>query len=727
MPNWLASELCMVASFSLGAWKTFKVLKHGGTDYNLLKTWCLLGLLRAFEEYFEFLVSWIPFYWLGKCLGLGLLYLPGGNIPTVVFERFVVLGMDKAHHVLNNLVVPNVVEFAVSLPWRVLLVLFPSMPPPPSSGGGGGSAWNAGKKNAGGRGAKGKGKGKGALGSQLQHLNTPTKRCTKTTSGAGGGGFSTGRGGGGPEAQAAGERGSRQPPPLPARSPPQSPTSTSATAATVGRGRASGGRVGDWAGAARESNASALVDQLLRADNNSSGHADAAARRAGATSTPVRGERVVGGDGGEGSSPESGLSGGSSSGGGSRPARRRRSFGEILRSAVTGNSKVRVRDHLFDLTTASPAPPLPDGSLSRGAAPEPPSRSPSMSPPSSARPDPVVSDGSGTRGSKRRQETAAPRKASASSLPAISGGYGDNELRKGRKKEDDEEEEEQNFPGLSSLSSPPPPRSSGLTRRRVSEFGSGGGGDEAGGGGSFDASSRTGRGRREAGGGAAAAPGRQSLEKTSSSSSVSSNGRGSTGRSAAASRTSAARGASTTSARTTGSRSAAAGDAGDASTAAAIADPRAKRLAEWRKKRANNKSRHEQAEKLRGTRDGNGNGNGGNSGGVDETMAVAAGDGWRGTNRGSEDGSVRGGGVVTRSSAPARTGTGASLPAKSRRFRHVERFRSEMARTVPGAAPRAPQEDVAGGAVPVPAGAAGSLRQKRGVVSVGSSSRSNRD
>lgn len=33
--------------------KTFKVLKHGGTDYNLLKTWCLLGFLRVFEEYFE--------------------------------------------------------------------------------------------------------------------------------------------------------------------------------------------------------------------------------------------------------------------------------------------------------------------------------------------------------------------------------------------------------------------------------------------------------------------------------------------------------------------------------------------------------------------------------------------------------------------------------------------------------------------------------------------------
>lgn len=38
-----------------GCWpqQTFKVLKDGGADYNLLKTWCLLGLLRVFEEYFE--------------------------------------------------------------------------------------------------------------------------------------------------------------------------------------------------------------------------------------------------------------------------------------------------------------------------------------------------------------------------------------------------------------------------------------------------------------------------------------------------------------------------------------------------------------------------------------------------------------------------------------------------------------------------------------------------
>lgn len=33
--------------------QTFKVLKDGVTDYNLLKTWCILSLLRVFEEYFE--------------------------------------------------------------------------------------------------------------------------------------------------------------------------------------------------------------------------------------------------------------------------------------------------------------------------------------------------------------------------------------------------------------------------------------------------------------------------------------------------------------------------------------------------------------------------------------------------------------------------------------------------------------------------------------------------
>lgn len=39
--------------------QTFKVLKDGGTDYNLLKTWCLLGFLRCFEGYFEVRGGWL--------------------------------------------------------------------------------------------------------------------------------------------------------------------------------------------------------------------------------------------------------------------------------------------------------------------------------------------------------------------------------------------------------------------------------------------------------------------------------------------------------------------------------------------------------------------------------------------------------------------------------------------------------------------------------------------
>lgn len=45
--------LGMRVFFVLRCTQTFKVLKHGGTDYDLLKMWCLLGLLRVFEEYFE--------------------------------------------------------------------------------------------------------------------------------------------------------------------------------------------------------------------------------------------------------------------------------------------------------------------------------------------------------------------------------------------------------------------------------------------------------------------------------------------------------------------------------------------------------------------------------------------------------------------------------------------------------------------------------------------------
>ncbi|CAN0133170.1 unnamed protein product, partial [Scytosiphon promiscuus] len=482
MPNWLASELCMVASFALGAWKTFKVLKHGGTDYNLLKTWCLLGLLRAFEEYFEFLVSWIPFYWLGKCLGLGLLYLPGGNIPTVVFERIVVWGMDNAHHVLNSLVVPNVVEFAVSLPWRVLLVLFPSMPPPPlssSSNRGGGSAAT---KNAGRRGAIPKRRGKG-LGSQLQHLSVRAKSTAGPMHEASRSGARRAETNGAPAARQA-------PPPLPPRSPPRTPTSSAAVTRGAARSHGDGGEPGGERegvvadAAAGESEASILVAQLLGegADGgNGRGVASAAVDAAD----------------GEGKSPESGGSAGGGGGGdegqgGSRPAARRRSFGEIVRSVVTGSSQVRLRDHLFDLNTASPAPPAAgDKSSDGGGVAD--SEHQQRTPPQEQQ---------GEEGVPPTREESAPKGGPASRLPAIvcpqdDGSDVNDTNSRGEKRAGKKKISEASVEGLPppSSSSPPPPltRSRYQTRRRPSELSEpvaegsgGGGGDEAGGGGGGD-------------------------------------------------------------------------------------------------------------------------------------------------------------------------------------------------------------------------------------------------
>ncbi|CAM9441884.1 unnamed protein product, partial [Ectocarpus sp. 12 AP-2014] len=547
MPNWLASELCMVASFSLGAWKTFKVLKHGGTDYNLLKTWCLLGLLRAFEEYFEFLVSWIPFYWLGKCLGLGLLYLPGGNIPTVVFERVVVWGMDNAHHVLNNLVVPNVVEFAVSLPWRVLLVLFPTMPAP-SSGSGSGAA----KKKKAGRGAglrKKQAVTGGGLTSQLQHLNAPTKkRAAESTP-------KRAASAGAPSIQ-------HQTPPLPARG---SPSKTTPVVARNGVANASSDSKHGGGGA------SALVAELLDADGGTgvASRADGAA----AIATPVPfGDDIA-------TSPESGGSE-RRSGGGGRPSRRR-SFGEIIRSAVTGNSEVRLRDHLFDFSTASPAPPVPSGG--GGGVTKPAMRAASK--------EPVV-----------------PKEASSSAsttLPAVVNGNG---KRRGREKV--------------AVDAVIPARSRHTTRRRPSEFsdpvadGGGGGGDEAGGGRSSDGSGRVGReGVRRRNGGAGAgtgATGRGILREgknalsslLSSSSATAAPGSSSSSATRSARTPADRRGRAATAGvarggpRGTSARAGAGATASLSSSAAAIADSRAKRLAEWRKKRAD-RAREEQAEKYR--------------------------------------------------------------------------------------------------------------------------------
>eukprot|EP00904_Undaria_pinnatifida_P012414 jgi/Undpi1/8302/HiC_scaffold_25.g10771.m1 len=391
MPNWLASELCMVVSFSLGAWKTFKVLKHGGTDYDLLKTWCLLGLLRVFEGYFEFLVSWIPFYWLSKCVGLALLLIPGGNFPSVVFENVVVWGMDNAHDVLNTLVVPNVIEFAVSLPWRVLLVLFPAMPPPPFRGAG-----LQAKK-----GVTGRGKG---LAHRLQHLKVPTSPGSLMSPGVAATGRRDPPHRTGATAEVTplgvGKRvRSKSPPPLPPRTPVKTPEKNQGNLNLTGPAGAAGNIGGDEARDIRGDRAANTTPEV-------SVHLFEGAASPGfvAATSPLRNEAA----GTEDSSPEVGTRGSS----------RRKSFGEMVRSALTGNSKVRLRDHLFDLNTASPAPPLP---TTPRETPQPDPPSPTATAAAAAISNP--------REEREREKQQRASDAAAAALPAIFDSGGSSERR----------------------------------------------------------------------------------------------------------------------------------------------------------------------------------------------------------------------------------------------------------------------------------------------------------
>lgn len=228
-------------------------------------------------------MSWIPFYWLGKCCGLALLLVPETNISSVLFERVVVWGMDNAHHFLSNLVVPNVVEFAVFLPWRLLHVVFPNTHTtfPYSAAGG-----DSGVDDSSGRSGNINGLG---LAARLQHLQVPKRGAVD------GNDFSR-------DARYA-----------------RSPDSESISKQSHGEGRLGSG--------------SRLPPPLPPREPQASLNGPAAG---GGSPPRVKSPWSLG---------EGGFFG------------HRGSLGEMVRATLTGDSKTRVRDHLFDLH--SPVPPTP--------------------------------------------------------------------------------------------------------------------------------------------------------------------------------------------------------------------------------------------------------------------------------------------------------------------------------------------------------------------------------
>lgn len=480
--------------------------------------------------------------------------------------------MDHAHHLLNNLVVPSVVEFVVSLPWKLLLVLFPTLPDPTSPS----SLRNShlsGKPPGGADGGSG-------LGSRLQHLKMPenTADGLPVDTRAGRRRASPRRGAVG--TAVTGQQ-SSSPPPLPQRSPPQQATEENNT-----DGVATDDDVGR--------NGAPIVDSTARKDPEETCTVEVT------VATPARD-----GAGGEAR--------GSSSGG----RRRRRSFGEIIRSTITGNSNVRLRDHLFDLSTASPAP------LSE------PAHVPTATP--------AAVDGNGpNRGqSPVRQHARKLWDESTSdavvTLPPVSSDNGADRQQRRPSKASDNKTPAGRSPASAET------QSRHATRRRPSEFSQsrpdGSGGDEAAGG-SSDGLDRGVRRRSLSGR-------RPPDSKTENSRNVAAGG--------GSNRVSASNGSI--------KNSAVGSSVGGDSTKA-----RSKRLLEWRRRRAEQAEAQPKERPRRALKTA--------VAGADSAVPGATAVGGDGSSEASGRGS----------------GAGKAGRGSGRRFRHVERFRSEMAKTSPGPA-----------------------------------------
>ncbi|OWZ15040.1 Receptor expression-enhancing protein 5-like isoform X2 [Phytophthora megakarya] len=95
MTFYLLSEgLTCVGIFS-GAYESLKVLSRveKGVDTDILaavlELWIVLAATAIFEQYIEFFISWFPFYYLFKCVLLGLLLTPTTQFPHLLFEGFI--------------------------------------------------------------------------------------------------------------------------------------------------------------------------------------------------------------------------------------------------------------------------------------------------------------------------------------------------------------------------------------------------------------------------------------------------------------------------------------------------------------------------------------------------------------------------------------------------------------------------------------------------------------
>ena len=102
MVNWIATQALSLVCLFFGFWRSFKLLKDGTLDFAALEFWAVIGVLRLYELHAEWLLSWLPFYYTGKAMAVALLAMPQSRMSGVLFECMVIPFMRGCHRALSD-------------------------------------------------------------------------------------------------------------------------------------------------------------------------------------------------------------------------------------------------------------------------------------------------------------------------------------------------------------------------------------------------------------------------------------------------------------------------------------------------------------------------------------------------------------------------------------------------------------------------------------------------
>jgi hypothetical protein len=104
-----------------------KVIKKDERSTDQLMFWVIFALLSMYEQYFEFLIRWIPGYYYAKAVFIVAISIPRLKITSLVFWDGVVVLINRVYKLLFDENTRTGYEIAMDAPFYILLLLFPTL------------------------------------------------------------------------------------------------------------------------------------------------------------------------------------------------------------------------------------------------------------------------------------------------------------------------------------------------------------------------------------------------------------------------------------------------------------------------------------------------------------------------------------------------------------------------------------------------------------------------